>query len=128
MAVITEGKRTAEYLVSEPNGLRGRESATLKAGQNLETGTLLGKITDGGADDGKVTRYDPSASDGSETVYGILYANVDATNADAVGIAITVRDTIVRDSSLTYSDGADADDIATAVAGLRTLGIVLDKR
>jgi len=124
MAVITEGKRTAEYLVSEPNGLRGRESATLAAGQNLETGTLLGKITDGG----NVTRYDPDASDGSETVFGILYTNVDATDADAVGIAITVRDTIVRDSSLTYSDGADADDIATAVAGLRTLGIVLDKR
>ena len=124
MAVTTEGKRTAEYLVSEPNGLRGRESATLVAGQNLETGTLLGKITDSG----KVTRYDPDASDGSESVFGILYANVDATDADAVGIAITVRDTIVRDSSLTYSDGADAAAIATAVAELRTLGIVLDKR
>lgn len=123
MAVLTEGKHTAEFLVSEANGLRGRETATLITGQNLEAGTLLGKITLSG----KVTRYNPLAADGSQTVSGILYDNVDATLADTK-VVVVVRDTVVRGSSLTYSAGADAAAILVANAGLKTLGIVLDNR
>lgn len=47
-SVITEGRRTAEFLVSEANGYLSREEATLVLGQNLKAGSVLGKITAGG--------------------------------------------------------------------------------
>lgn len=123
MSVLVEGKHTGEFLVDEANGLRGRETGVLIAGQKLETGTLLGTITASG----KYTRYAPGAADGSETVSGILYDNVDATGADTK-VVVVVRDTVVRGSSLTYSAGANAAAILVANTELKTLGIVLDNR
>lgn len=46
--VITEGRRTAEYLISEANGHRSREQVTVTGG-NYEAGTVLGQITTGAA-------------------------------------------------------------------------------
>jgi len=120
MAVLTEGKHIAEFLISEANGLRGRKTGTLVTGQNLEAGTLLGTITASG----KLTRYAPGATDGSESVSAILYDNVDATSADTK-VVIVVRDTVVRGASLTYSAGADAAAIATANTELEALGIIV---
>lgn len=47
--VITEGRRTAEFLVSEANGYQSREEITILSGQNLAPGTILGQITLGTA-------------------------------------------------------------------------------
>ena len=121
MAVLTEGKHTAEYMLSEANGSRSRSTGTLILGQNLESGTVLGTITASG----KLTQYDPVAVDGSESVSAILYDNIDATDADVVGVTISVRDNEVRGSSLTYSVGADATAIATADAELVALGMIV---
>ena len=121
MAVLTEGKHTAEYMLSEANGSRSRSTGTLILGQNLESGTVLGTITASG----KLTQYDPVAVDGSESVSAILYDNVDATDADVVGVTTSVRDNEVRGSSLTYSVGADAAAIAIADAELVALGMIV---
>lgn len=121
MAVIIEGKHTAEFLVSEANGLRGRATGILISGQNLETGSLLGIITASG----KYTRHAHGAADGSQTVAGILYDNVDATDGDIAGTVVVVADTVVRESSLTYSAGAGAPEIATANTELAALGIIV---
>jgi len=123
MAVETEGKHTGEFLVSEASGLRGRESGVLITGQNLEAGTILGQITIGS----KFTRLDLAAVDGGEVAAGILYDNVDATSEDKK-IVVVVADTVVRESSLIYSDSADAGEITATNAALKTLGIVLDNR
>ena len=124
MAVITEGKATAEFLVSEANNTRGRETGTLIAGQNLEAGTLVGIITASG----KYTQHAHGAADGSEVVAGIIYDNVDATAGDKVGTVFVTADSIVRESSLVYSVGAAAGDITAANAELKALGIRLDNR
>jgi hypothetical protein len=47
MTVLTEGKYTAEYLVSEGNGTISRDVGTLAAAQNLAAGTVIGKAADG---------------------------------------------------------------------------------
>ncbi len=124
MAVVTEGKHTGEFLVSEANDNRGRETGVLILGQNLEAGTLVGKITASG----KLTRHAPTAADGSEVVVGIIYDNVDATSADKNGTVFVTADSVVRESSLVYSVGATVGQITTANAELKTLGIVLDNR
>lgn len=43
MNMITEGRYSSDFLVSEASGTRSREKVTLARGQNLEAGTVLGK-------------------------------------------------------------------------------------
>lgn len=47
--VITEGRHTAEFMVSEANGYRSREEITILSGENLVAGAVIGKITLGSA-------------------------------------------------------------------------------
>ena len=47
MATLTEGQHTAEFLVSEANGCRSRESVTILSGQDLAAGTVCGKVASG---------------------------------------------------------------------------------
>jgi len=57
---------------------------TLLSGQVLTRGALLGKITDSGANEGKLKQCDSSNTDGSQTPYAILVEDADATGGDAV--------------------------------------------
>lgn len=119
MATLTEGKRTAQFLVSEANGYRSREKVTVDAtGGALEAGTLLGELDDGSA----YVRYDPGANDGSETVAGILYEGIGAEEAERT---IINNDAEVRASDLTYEDASGEPDKDTANAGLAALGIIV---
>lgn len=47
--VITEGRRTAEFLVSEDNGYRSREQGILLSGQTVKAGHVLGVVAHGSA-------------------------------------------------------------------------------
>jgi len=121
MAVLTEGKHDGEFIVSESNGTRSRNAGTLITGQDLEAGTLLGMITISS----KLTKYDPDASTGEESVHSILVNNTDATDADVVGTAIFVRDGEVNEAELTYNTDATEGEITTANTELEALGIVV---
>ncbi len=44
MTTLTEGPRTAGYLISEANGTRSREVVTLASGGVYLPGTVLGKV------------------------------------------------------------------------------------
>ncbi len=55
-------------------------------GQALEAGAVLGKVTASG----KYKAFDPAAVDGSEAAAGVLYGAVDASAADAEGVAIVL--------------------------------------
>lgn len=47
MSTITEGRHRAEFLRSELPGYQSRDVGTLKSGENLPAGRILGKITEG---------------------------------------------------------------------------------
>jgi len=53
---------------------------TLKSGNNLTRGAVLGKVTASG----KYKAYDADATDGSQSIAGILVDDTDATSADKV--------------------------------------------
>lgn len=53
---------------------------TIKSGNNLKRGTVLGIITTGG----KAVAVDSTKTDGSEIAYAILASNTDATAADTL--------------------------------------------
>lgn len=120
MAQLNETRGTANFLVSEANGMyRSREAVTVAAGASpgLLAGTILGKLDSGG----NYVRYDPSLSTGADDVSGILFEAAVGTGKKTV----IVRDCEVNGAHLIYSAGADATAKATANAALKALGIIV---
>lgn len=114
MTTLTEGKHTAEFLLSEGNGSISREQVTIAAAAAaLVPGTLVGKITASG----KYVAYSNAASDGSEVAAGVLYAAVADSASDQKAVIIA-RDAEVMGSALTGSD-------TPGVADLKALGIIV---
>lgn len=72
----------------------------------------------------KVGPLDLTADDGTQAAYGILYARVDATSADARGTAIT-RHAEVNGVDLIWPDGITSGQKAAAVAQLADRGIIV---
>ena len=119
MPVLNEGRYAGEFLVSEGNGKISRETITVLSGQNLSAATVLGKVTASG----KYKALDPDAVDGSEAAAGILYDAVDASAADAEGVAI-VRLAEVNAAELVWPDGISAPEQTTALGELAALSII----
>lgn len=119
MTTLTEGPRTAGYLISEANGTRSREVVTLVTGHIYQPGAVLGKVT---ATD-KYGPIDPAANDGSETAAAVLYAGVDATDGDKPGV-VTARDSEVQAIALVFTAGITPEQTTTALANLSAVGIV----
>lgn len=119
MAQLNENRGTANFLVSEANGMyRSREEGTVAAGTDgLLAGTILGKLTAGG----NYVAYDPASELGAEDIAGILFEAAVGT----VKRTIVVRDCEVNGAHLIYQDGADAAAKATANAALAALGIIV---
>ncbi|MDR1744486.1 MAG: head decoration protein [Planctomycetota bacterium] len=61
---------------------RSTMPVTLAAGVKYPAGAVVGKATT----DAKCALVDSSKSDGTQTVYGVLLQEVDATGADAPGV------------------------------------------
>lgn len=111
--VFTEGRHTAEFLITEGNGTISREQGKLDASAAaLEPGTVLGKVTA----TGDLIAYSNAASDGSQTAVGILYARATDLTVDQ-RVTYIARHAEVKASALTGLD-------ATGTADLLTLGIV----
>lgn len=120
MASQTEGQYPSDWLKWEEDNFYSREEITILAGsgadRELTSGMVLGKVTASS----KYVQVDPDASDGSETVAGILFLDVTAPDGtDATGVAI-VRDAIVSDNGLTWMSGYNT---TTGEAALESLGI-----
>ncbi len=107
----TEGVRSGEFLVSEANGTRSRESVTITGG-SFPAGQVLGMITASK----KYTAYASGATDGSENAAAVLYGATDASTADQSAVAI------VRDAEISEELAADID--AAAIIELSTKGII----
>ncbi|WP_024275970.1 head decoration protein [Hyphomicrobium sp. 802] len=122
MTTLTEGRHTAEYLLSEAEGHRSRDNIKIASGAGVvDPGTVLGKITASG----KYVPHAPTATDGSQTAVAINYARVDATTADVVAAAHT-RDCEVRADALVLNVATDTDAEKAAVfASLASVGIVV---
>lgn len=118
MATKTETKHTAAFLVSEANGTLSREKITVVSGQNLEAGTVVGKITASG----KYRILQPGGGDGSQTAAGVLYAAVDASGGDKAGVIIA-RDAEVNKNELVWPAGISDPEKVTALGQLATINI-----
>jgi len=116
---LHEGRWPAAYLVSDDIHL-SREVITLAAGNVLEAGTVLGKVTASG----KYTPLNPSANDGSQNAAAILYDNVDASASDVPAV-VTIRQTAVKESELIWPASITEKQRQAAIDALAAQTIIL---
>ncbi|MCG5538951.1 head decoration protein [Halorhodospira sp. 9622] len=116
--MLTEGQHTGEFLVSEANGRRSRQTVTFKSGHTIKPGMVLGKLNSGG----KFVPLDTSASSGAEKAAAIAWDHVDAADDDVEGVVID-RDAEVRGSGLIWPDEIGDDKKSDAKSKLAERGI-----
>lgn len=122
MTTLTEGKHAGGFLVWETSRDYTRDTVTIASGAGkLPPGTVLGKITTGG----KYTGLAPAATNGSQNAAGILWAGVDAADADAPGVVLLRGPAIVNRHEVVWPDGATEVQITAATTALAALGIIL---
>lgn len=113
MAILNEGKHTAEFLLSEGGEMYSRDEVTIAAAAGaMAPGTVVGKITASG----KYKEYNNANNDGSEVAAGILYAAVADKATDQKAVIISRHCEVIA-SELTGLD-------TPARADLLALGIV----
>jgi len=120
MTTLTETSHPGEFIVSEANGHRSRETVTIATGADLKPCTVLGKVTASG----KYVQFNQDGADGSENAAGILYGDALAASADAEAVAV-VRDAEVRGSDLIWPDDIDPAEQTAAEGELAALGIII---
>jgi hypothetical protein len=122
MTVLTESRHPGEFLMSEANGQRSRETITIASGAGvIAPGSVLGKITASG----KYLVSAIGAVDGSQTAAAVSLYGCDATSADQK-IAAIVRDAEVNGNILTWhADRDQAAERAAAKADLAVVGIIV---
>jgi len=119
MPELQEGRYAGEFIVSEGNGRISRETIMVLSGQTLEAGAVLGQVTASG----KYKALAPAAVDGSEVAGGVLYDAVDASAADAEGVAI-VRLAEVDAAEMVWPAAITAPEQTTALGELAALNII----
>lgn len=122
--VKVEGKHTGEFIVSEANGRRSRDTVTVTvpAGAKYDVGLVLGKITA----TGKHVAYNNGAVDGSEVAAGVLYAALDNSEGGAPvdfdGVVLN-QDAEVRSADLDWNGqlqaAIDAGLVDLAAKGIK---------
>jgi len=119
MATKTLPPRTGDYVRWEGDASYSRDTEIVDAsGGALVAGTVLGRVTSGGA----LVAHTTAASDGSEDAVAILFAGVEAVEGPAV---VTARLTEVDAASLTYHAGATGPNITAINAALKAQGILV---
>ena len=116
---LTEKGHAGGFVLSLANGGLSLENITIASGQDLEAGTVLGKITLSGL----YTQLDPGASTGEQSAAGILFAAVDASDGQVDGVAV-VRVAEVNQHELIWPDDISTGEKDTAIAQLKALFVV----
>jgi hypothetical protein len=127
--IMSEKVHAEEVILSEADARRSRDVVTLKSGRAYKVGDVLGKITTPGADWGKyaLANNQTPATNGTQDAAGVLIADVDASEADAPGVAL-VRDCQVKGELLNYTASTSNANKAALHDDLQALGIVVRPR
>ncbi len=121
MPVIVQTNNLGDVLKYEAPNLYSREAVVVAAGQNLAIGTVLGRK----AADGKLHALAPAATDGTETAFGVLATDTDATLIDREDAILVARHAIVARNGLIWPAGITAPQKAIAEAQLTDIGILV---
>lgn len=122
MPALNEALNLGDLLKYEDDCLNySREQVTITAGQNLELGSVVGRVTA----TGKIERLDLAATDGTETPAGILLGAIDATLIERDDGLLLARHGIVASHAVTWPVGITAPEKIAAIAALEVRGILI---
>jgi hypothetical protein len=135
MATLSEGKHAGEFIVSQANGTRSRETGTLASGNNIVAGELVGRVVTGTAtaDAGNTGNGVVGAvtigANFQEGTYTLTCKNADVSGSEVFGVVapdgtvledLTVAVAYSSQIALTIADGATdfvvGDSVTVAVA------------
>ncbi len=97
-----------------------RDNITVLSGEVLVTGQVVGIVTA----TGKVRAWAPANGDGSQNAAGVMTLDVNATGGDKQGVMIARHAEVVSRDNLIYAGTPTNPQKDTAVASLKTLGIL----
>lgn len=120
MANTTEGTYLNDFLRWEQDNHYSRDKVTIAASQTITKGEVLGKITASGY----YAVFNQDASDGTETAAGIALGDYTTGEGETLSGVALVRDAIVVEEYLTFPSDITSGEQATAMASLKTLGII----
>lgn len=126
MAPVAEGKRKAEYLISEAfDPYRSREEVvvTVPANTTIPAGRIMAVI----AATGKYVPHDEDGTDnGTRAPRAILFDNVTNDTGAPVDVSVTVsiRDCVVRAESLTHDPARNEAGRTNDLEDLEAFGII----
>lgn len=113
MTTLTQGYNVGEWLLSEAEGQRSRDAATvtIAGAVALPSGTVLGKVTA----TSKLVKYNDAAVDGSQAAVAILLTPLPGVNGDYKATVFNT-DAEVIGAMLNGGTGVDANGKADLLA------------
>ncbi len=121
---IEENNRLGDLLKYEADKNYCREVMTVASGQNLKMGTVVGIKTV--TDEIKIVSIDDEETDGSDSAFGVLPEDVDATSAAKKALVIA-RDAILASDYVVFPADSTADQKKKITKDLEKRGIVIRK-
>ena len=122
--VLAEGRRTAEFMMSEANGMRSRDVGTFINSGTVEVllpaGLVLGKL----AADSSYAGFTNAGTLGLQTAAAVLWDNVRIAASGTVTATIITRSAEVNDAELQWVGTVDSPGKALARTSLRAIGII----
>lgn len=122
MPALNEPLNLGDLLKYEEDSLNySRDQVTVESGQNLELGAVVGRVTA----TGKVKRFDPAATDGTEQPAGVLLGACNATLIERDDALLLARHAVVATHAVVWPSGITAEQKAAATAALEARGILI---
>ena len=117
--VTIEPVNLGDLLKYEAPNLYSRDPVIVAQGEVLPLGAIVGRV----ASSGKVKALDPSATDGSEEVAGVVIQACDATAGERSTLMLA-RHAIVYEGALVFRPGLTAAEKSQAIEQLKSIGIL----
>ena len=121
---IKEENRLGDLLKYEADKNYCREVMTVASGQNLKMGTVVGIKS--ATDEIKTVSITEEETDGSDSAFGVLLEDVDATSAAKKALVIA-RDAILASDYVVFPPDATDEQKKKITKDLEKRGIVIRK-
>jgi hypothetical protein len=121
MPVLHEPMTLGDLLKYEAPNLYSRDEVVIGAGQTLALGAVVGRVTA----TREIVALDPTASDGRETVAGVLIEAVVTAATERRRSVIVARHATVFGGALVLPTSLTSEQTAAALAQLAALGVLV---
>ena len=121
MSVLHEPMTLGDLLKYEAPNLYSRDEVVVASNQVLALGAVVGRVTA----TREIVALDPTASDGRETVAGVLIEAVTTSATERRRSVIVARHATVFGGALVLPTSLTSEQTAAALAQLAALGVLI---